>query len=307
MAAEQGTSRGGGPPAGRGRRVNIALCGIVRNEVRSVVEWLAHYKALGFTDFVIYDNESTDGTGEILQALDDAGELLRLEWPHSVGARPQRLAYEHMRKNTAADWIAYFDADEFLLLRQDESIADFLGRFDEDVSAVAINWVVFNSGGEEHYRARPVMERFTESLRRRDAHNRSMKSIGRRVKLSGTGIHRLEIGDGRYVTPSGKDAEFVTGQIMRSVDLEVAVLHHYMVKSLEEFEEKRNRGHANSQDPERKRTKLDNRFAEANARGRRNTDMLAWSGRMRAEAMRLREILLRAGVSYPVWPFVEEP
>lgn len=285
---------------------SIALCGIVRNEIRSVVEWLAHYKALGFTDFVIYDNESTDGTGEVLQALDDAGEILRLDWPHTVGARPQRLAYEHMRLNATVDWIAYFDADEFLLLRQDNSIADFLGRFDDDVNAIAINWVVFNSGGQERYRAVPVMERFTESLRRRDPYNRSMKSIGRREKLSGTGIHRVEVAEGRYVTPSGRKAEFSTGQIMRSIDTEVAVLHHYMAKSLEEFQEKRNRGHANSQDPQRKRTKLDTRFAEANAPGRANTDMLAWSGRMRAEAMRLRAILLAAGLSYPVWPFVED-
>lgn len=285
---------------------SIALCGIVRNEIRSVVEWLAHYKALGFTDFVIYDNESTDGTGEVLQALDDAGEILRLDWPHTVGARPQRLAYEHMRVHSTVDWIGYFDADEFLLLRQDASIADFLGRFGDDVTAIAINWVVFNSGGQERYRAVPVMERFTESLRRHDPHNRSMKSIGRRERLSGTGIHRVEVAEGRYVTPSGRDAEFSNGQIMRSIDTEVAVLHHYMVKSLEEFQEKRNRGHANSQDAERKRSKLDSRFAEANAPGRANTDMLAWSGRMRVEALRLRAILLAAGLSYPVWPFVED-
>lgn len=285
---------------------SIALCGIVRNEIRSVVEWLAHYKALGFTDFVIYDNESTDGTGEVLQALDDAGEILRLDWPHTVGARPQRLAYEHMRVHSTVDWIGYFDADEFLLLRQDASIADFLARFGDDVTAIAINWVVFNSGGQERYRAVPVMERFTESLRRHDPHNRSMKSIGRRERLSGTGIHRVEVAEGRYVSPSGWDAEFSNGQIMRSIDTEVAVLHHYMVKSLEEFQEKRNRGHANSQDAERKRSKLDSRFAEANAPGRANTDMLAWSGRMRAEALRLRAILLAAGLSYPVWPFVED-
>lgn len=286
--------------------VSIALCGIVRNEIRSVVEWLAHYKALGFTDFVIYDNDSTDGTGEVLQALDDAGELIRFDWPHTVGERPQRLAYEHMRKTSTVDWIAYFDADEFLLLRQDDTIADFLRRFDDGVSAIAVNWVAFNSGGQRTYRAAPVVERFTESLRPRANYNRSMKAIGRRAKLSSTGIHRVAVAEGRYVTPSGKDADFVTRKLMKSADVEVAALHHYMVKSLEEFEEKRNRGHANSQDPDRKRNKLDMRFAEANAPGRRNTDMLAWSGRMRAEAMRLREILVAAGVSYPVWPFVEE-
>lgn len=284
----------------------IALCAIVKDEIRSIVEWLAHYKVLGFTDFVIYDNESSDGTEKVLQALDDAGELLRIEWPHSVGARPQRLAYEHMRKHSAADWIAFFDADEFLLLREDAGISAFLARFDADVSAVAVNWVVFNSGGHEHYRPLPVTERFTESLRWRAHYNKSMKAIGRREKLSGTGIHRVQVSDGRYVTPSGKEAKFATGQIMVQPDFEIAVLHHYMVKSLEEFQQKRFRGHANSQDPLRKRTKLDTRFEEANAPGRRNTDMLVWSGRMRDEAMRLRKILLAAGVSFPVWPFVEE-
>lgn len=285
---------------------SIALCAIVKNEVRSIVEWLAHHKVLGFTDFVIYDNDSTDGTSKILQALDAAGEILWMEWPHGVGARPQKLAYEHMRKNATVDWIAYFDVDEFLLLRQDATIAAFLARFDGDVAAIAINWVVFNSGGQDRYRAAPVMERFTESLRRRDAYNRSLKSIGRREMLSGTGIHRHEVAEGRYVTPSGRDAVFATGQIMRSIDTEVAVLHHYMVKSMEEFQEKRDRGDANSHDPERRRLKLDTRFAEANAPGRPNTDMLVWSPPMRVEAMRLLAILREAGISHPVWPFIED-
>lgn len=284
----------------------IALCGIVKNEIRSIVEWLAHYKVLGFTDFVIYDNESTDGTETVLQVLDEAGELIRMDWPHSVGERPQRLAYEHMRRHSTVDWIAYFDADEFLLLRRDRTIAEFLRRFDEDVNAIAIQWLGFNSGGQDRYRPAPVIERFTEALPPKSRYNRSLKSIGRREKLAGTGIHRLEVSDGRYVTPSGKDVQFITGQLIRGSDVGVAVLHHYLVKSMEEFEEKRNRGHANSQDPDRKKTKLDLRLAEANAPGAPNTDMLAWSGPMRVEAMRLRAILLEAGVSYPVWPFVEE-
>lgn len=284
---------------------SIALCGIVKDELRSIVEWLAYHKALGFTDFVIYDNGSTDGTERILQVLDEAGELIRLDWPHSMGERPQRAAYDHMRKNATVDWIAFFDADEFLLLRRDRTIADFLARFDDEVSAVSISWLVFNSGGQDRYRAAPVIERFTESLVRGAPDNRSMKGIARRERLAGIGIHRQDISEGRYVTPTGKDAQFITGQIMRKHEPRVAVLHHYMVKSLEEYEEKRNRGHANSHNPQRKLDKLETRFPEANAPGERNTDMLVMSPRMRAEAMRLRAILLDAGISYPVWPFVE--
>ena len=174
----------------------IALCAIVRNEIRSLVEWLAHHKALGFTEVVIYDNDSTDGTTDVLRVLDEAGELVHLPWPHSVGARPQRLAYEHARKHSDADWLAFFDADEFLVLHQDASIAGFLARFPDDVSAIAVNWVVFGSGGQTTYRPLPVTQRFTDALPADARESRTVKAIGRRARLSGTGIHRVAVAVG---------------------------------------------------------------------------------------------------------------
>jgi Glycosyl transferase family 2 len=69
---------------------SIALCGIVKDEMQAIVEWLAHCKALGFTDFLIYDNECTDGTGEVLRALDAAGELIHAN-THLHDQRRERL------------------------------------------------------------------------------------------------------------------------------------------------------------------------------------------------------------------------
>ena len=284
----------------------IALCAIVRNEIRSIVEWLAHYKVLGFTDFLIYDNESTDGTTEVLIALDEAGELVHLPWPHSVGERPQRLAYEHARKHSDADWLAFFDADEFLVLHQDARVGDFVSGLGADVSAVAVNWIVFGSGGQARYRAAPVVERFTDALRRDAEPNHSVKAIGRRERMSGTGIHRASLAAGRYVMPSGADAVFKGLTAVRNPEVSVAALHHYAVKSLEEFAEKRARGHANSQVPERKREKLDTRFAEHDAGGVRNDHLAVHSAPMRTEAVRLCAILRAAGLEFPVWPFIED-
>ena len=283
----------------------IALCAIVRNEIRGIVEWLAHHKALGFTEFLIYDNDSTDGTTELLTALDDAGEVLHLPWPHEVGARPQRLAYEHARKHSEADWLAFFDADEFLVLHRDATIGDFLARFDPDVAAVAVNWVVLGSGGQADWRAAPVMERFTDALPAGAAENRTVKAMGRRERLSGTGIHRVSVAEGRYVMPSGQEAVFdgLTASVVPEVS--VAALHHYAVKSREEFGEKRDRGHANSQFPARKREKLDTRFAAFDAGGVTNTVLAERSGPMRAEALRLCRLLRAAGLEFPVWPFIE--
>jgi Glycosyl transferase family 2 len=285
---------------------SVALVAIVRNEIRGIIEWLAHYKALGFTEFLIYDNDSDDGTAELLQALDDAGELVYLDWPHAVGQRPQRLAYANARQVATAEWLAFFDADEFLLLRDDPDIGAFLARFDTDVTAIAVNWVVFGSGGHQAWRAVPVTERFFDALPPWAGPNHQVKSIGRREKLEGTGIHRVSPAEGRYVSAAGAKVEFVGLTSVIRPDTRVAALHHYAVKSLEEFQEKRNRGHANSQDPEGKRARLDKAFAAFNAGGVENTEMLAWSAPMRHQALRLQELLLARGLTYPVWPFVED-
>ncbi len=285
--------------------VSAALCGIVRNEIRSIVEWLAHYKALGFSDFLIYDNSSDDGTTDVLAALDNAGELVHLDWPHSMGERPQRKAYGHARRHSDADWLAFFDADEFLFLRHDNTIGDFLARFDDDVSAIAVNWIVFGSGGQKTWRPLPVTERFTDALPPDAVANHSVKAIGRRTRLAGIGIHRVPITEGRCVMPSGQPAHFTGLTASVAPDTTVAALHHYAVKSLEEFSEKRARGHANSHFPAVKLAKLDARFAELDAGGVRNDDLAQRSGPMRAEAARLCAILREAGLEYPVWPFVE--
>lgn len=283
----------------------IALCAIVRNEIRGLVEWLAHYKVLGVSEVVIYDNSSTDGTTEALRVLDEAGELIHLDWPHSVGARPQRLAYEHARRHSDADWLAFFDADEFLVLQRDASLADFLARMPQDVSAVAVNWITFGSGGAETYLPLPVTERFTEALPADAPANRTVKAIGRRARLSGTGIHRVAVAEGRYVMPSGAEAVFDGLTATVAPEVTVAALHHYAVKSQEEFAEKRARGHANSQFPEVKRARLEAGLAELDAGGVRNDILARRSGPMRTEALRLRGILLEAGLRFPVWPFVE--
>ena len=272
-----------------------------------MIEWLAHYKALGFTEFLIYDNESDDGTTELLLALEELGELIYLDWPHAVGERPQRLAYAHARKVATADWLAFFDADEFLLLRHDPDIGSFLRRFGDDVSAIAVSWIVFGSGGQQRYRARPVIERFADALPADAAPNHQVKAIGRRAMLEGTGIHRVAPSEGRYVNPSGEDVAFVGLTSVARPDVQIAALHHYAVKSLEEFQEKRNRGHANSQNPGLKRERLDRAFAEFNAGGVENKDLLARSPAMRREAARLAGLLRAHGLDFPVWPFVEDP
>ncbi len=41
----------------------------VRNEGSFLIEWLAHHRACGFSDFLVFSNDCTDGTDLMLDRL----------------------------------------------------------------------------------------------------------------------------------------------------------------------------------------------------------------------------------------------
>ena len=41
----------------------------VRNEGAFLLEWLAHHKGIGFTDFLVFSNDCDDGTDAMLDRL----------------------------------------------------------------------------------------------------------------------------------------------------------------------------------------------------------------------------------------------
>ena len=68
----------------------------VRNEGAFLLEWLAHHRAVGFTDFLVFSNDCQDGTDAMLDRLADLGELthIRNDGPydnggfHALGGNP---------------------------------------------------------------------------------------------------------------------------------------------------------------------------------------------------------------------------
>ena len=45
----------------------------LRNEAAFLLEWLAHHRAVGFTDFLFFSNNCQDGTDNMLDQLQAAG------------------------------------------------------------------------------------------------------------------------------------------------------------------------------------------------------------------------------------------
>ena len=129
----------------------LAIGAIVKNEGPYLLEWIAFHRVVGVDRFFIADNASTDEGPRLLAALAAAGIVRLLPFPDPPGGRPQLPAYAGIlrRHGGEADWIAFLDADEFLLpapgaeLRQ---VVAALGAAPA-VGAIAVNWAIYGSSG----------------------------------------------------------------------------------------------------------------------------------------------------------------
>jgi len=95
-------------------RILAVTC--MRNEGPYCLEWIAHHRAAGVTDFLIFTHDCTDGTPELLDLLGDVTHVPFLpEGDKSVQWQAMRLADRHDLMKQA-DWALFFDCDEFLCL-----------------------------------------------------------------------------------------------------------------------------------------------------------------------------------------------
>src|SRR5215469_13849525 len=117
-------------------RFKISIGAILRDEAPYIIEWIAFHKVIGVDHFFLYDNDSRDGTSEILQRLEQAGIVTRIAWSdeHSraidpqVG--PQVTAYKDLlRFKDRTEWIAIIDGDEFIVPLQDPGLPELLQRY----------------------------------------------------------------------------------------------------------------------------------------------------------------------------------
>jgi glycosyltransferase involved in cell wall biosynthesis len=136
------------------RPFRFAIAGFVKNEARYILEWLAFHHAIGVEHFVVFDNESTDDTREILNAYAGLVDIDVIDWPGLTNESPQIGAYNEFlrRYRHKLEFAAFLDADEFLVPCEGTVLHDFLDEIPELVSAIGFNQRVFGSAGEVYYK-----------------------------------------------------------------------------------------------------------------------------------------------------------
>ena len=233
----------------------------VKNEASFLLEWLAHHRAVGFTDVLVFSNECGDGTEAMLDRLQALGLLthVRNPGPHDKG--PQWAALHKADRHPlmkAADWVLFADVDEFVNIHAgDHRLQALLAALPEAL-AIPLTWRIFGNAGVRAYEDRPVTQTFIWAAPRvlhwpwrAQLFKTLFRNDGSWQKL---GVHRPRNPDPtrtpRWFDGSGRE---VTGELSAQGiytnytrdNYRLVQLNHYPLQSMAAYLVKCDRGRAN--------------------------------------------------------------
>lgn len=215
--------------------MNVALVGIAKNEDHYIDEWIKYHLKLGFSKIVIYQNDWR----YIGEYINDSRVQL-IEWD---GRNKQLPAYNNFIQNNYKnfDWAGFLDIDEFVVLKQDSNISDFLEKYN-DYYSVGLNWSMLGSNGLEFNGEYSVIKRFT----------RCREKLIREVKCFvnfNKSANSLSFSDPHNISQFNKTisvdkTHFINGYWNKEnrYNRSIAYINHYYVKTKEEWKHKMARG-----------------------------------------------------------------
>lgn len=232
-------------------RIRIVTC--IKNEGAFLLEWIAWHRWLGVTDFLVYTNDCDDGVEAMLDALPF---VRRIPNPAPPDLNHQFVAFEHARRAgllAGADWVISLDVDEFLSIRAGAGrLPDLVAEAGCDL--ISIPERLFGASGRVSYERGRVTAQFT----RTQAPPGGGKPVRRGVKtLFRPGDHIAQFRTHRPILTAGawpdwRDGsgapvapEFPAGDengFDARKRMALASIHHYTVRSLEDFVVKSARG-----------------------------------------------------------------
>ena len=239
-----------------------ALLG-VKNEGAFLIEWLAHHRACGFTDFLVYSNDCADGTDVMLDRLAEMGWLthVRNDGPHAEGPQWAMLKAANKHPLVArADWLLFSDIDEFVNIHVGDHSLSALLRAVPEATAIPLTWRMFGNAGVIEISDQPVTESFTYAAPTSFAWPWRAQLFKTLFRNDGTyrklGVHRprspdpARTGEARWFDGSGRSlpADFPQARIFSDYtrdNYQLAQLNHYALGSMQNYLVKADRGRAN--------------------------------------------------------------
>lgn len=235
----------------------------VKNEAAFLLEWLAHHRAVGFTDFLVFSNDCDDGTDAMLDRLAQLGWLTHVRNPGPWREGPQwaalKAADKHPLRQTA-DWIAVLDIDEFVNIHTGDGTLTALTDALPEATAITLTWRLFGNAGVIDYEDRPLRDQFrlaSPSVMAWPWRSGLFKTLFRNNGSYGKlGVHRPRQPDpkrieaSRWFDGSGRElpASYRRGRIFTPLgqnNHELVQLNHYALGAMQSYLLKCARGRAN--------------------------------------------------------------
>jgi hypothetical protein len=249
------------------RHGTLLAVSMMKDEAPYLLEWVAHHLAVGFTDLLVYTNDCSDGTDNMLIRLEELGLAHHRRNVIPEGVKPQPSALNHAQKEplvAAADWVLVFDADEFLAITHPAGTLD--GLLDDTVAqganGVVITWRIFGSGGVVDWSRAPVTEQYTRAAPPLWNKGWGVKTLFQfDPEYWVLGIHRPKIKNKHLETGFPDRVRWLNGSglpmedyfkfrgwrsIRRTVGYGWAQMNHYAVKSVDAYAVRKFRGNVNN-------------------------------------------------------------
>ena len=245
----------------------VTAVSMMKDEGPFVIEWVAHHLAVGFSDLVVYTNDCSDGTDDMLIRLEELGLAHHRRNAIPEGIRPQPSALNYAQDEPVvrqSDWVMVFDADEFVSIRYGDGTLDDLiaAAKAQGANGVVVTWRIFGSGGVVDWSRAPVTEQYLMAAPVTWNKGWGVKTLftfdDDYWKL---GIHRPKMKNRHIDTPFPDSVKWLNGSgrvmedyfkfrgwrsITRTVGHDWVQLNHYAVKSVDSYAMRKMRGNVNN-------------------------------------------------------------
>jgi len=237
-------------------RIMIAICIIAKQENRYIKEFVDYYRKLKINKIFLYDNN--DINGEYFE--DILSNYIKSNFVEIIDYRgkykPQFQAFNDCYvKNEYFNWIAFYDADEYLYIQNYSNINKFLSLSQfKNCSSILINWKYYGDNDKLYYEQKPLQQRFTKPFYFNNHNNKNkyLFAAGKTIVRSGLNLtwahlpHYLE--NKPICRPNGEILE----NYFSPPQYSNAYIKHYATKSTEEFIERIIRGAVLTKDTSQK-------------------------------------------------------
>ena len=157
------------------RRYQFVLTACARWEDEEIVEWIEFHKAIGIEHIYLYCNDDHYRPlfKRVLPYVTGPTPFLTFIFWESLGDQLGMYADYLRNYKDETEWCCFLDIDEFLVLKGQDNVKEFMARFNDDVSCVYFNWILYGNCGKTERDGDFVLSSLFKRSGRIDVHTKA--------------------------------------------------------------------------------------------------------------------------------------